>query len=90
MKEKYFGTGSPQALEAAIRKDEDEHFTVKEDLLFAVACSDLPQEEVVVRMARRICGTSGGWQLSKDEEHTNLQGSPCSEHSGFKHYIFVC
>lgn len=82
----FMGHGSPQALEAALDA-KDEHFEVaREDLLFSIACSDLPQEEVVQRMANRPSGTSAGWVLA---EHP-LQGSPCREKPGFKHYIFEC
>lgn len=82
----FLGYGSPQALEKAITAEEDDHFIVRENLLFAGVCSDLPQEEVVARMARRVCGTSGGWQLCESVE----QGKACEEKLGYKHYIFEC
>ena len=79
----YLGYGSPAALEAVLR-EKDEHLeVVKETLCFAVVCSDLPQEEVVTRMRRRPCGTSGGWQLS-----AALASVPCSEKLTHKHYLF--
>ena len=84
-KEGFLGYGSPQALEAAIKAQDDNHLSVvAESLLYIMVCSDLPEEEVIGRMRRRICGTSGGWQFTKEPTQD------CSEKQGFRHYLFVC
>ncbi len=85
-KKSYMGYGSPQALEAALNIKDEHIQIIKETLLYTQVCSDLPQTEVVARMAQRISGTSGGWQLSGGIE----QGVQCSEKPGFKHYLFEC
>lgn len=82
-KKPYLGYGSPEALEAAL-SEKDAHFEVtRELLLFAVVCSDLPLKEVVKRMRKRPCGTTGGWQLDKDSPPV-----ACSERPTHKHYLF--
>jgi hypothetical protein len=72
------------------KKEKPQEFFVKEDLLFAVVCSSLPQEEVERRMKDRPCGTTNGWMLSEPKEGV-ANPSPCKEHPRtHKHYLFEC
>ena len=86
-KESFLGYGSPQAIEATIRSNKDEHLEMfQEGLCKAIVCSDLFLEEVVSRMAKRPSGTKGGWQLVSDSR----RGISCRSKVGFKHYLFEC
>ena len=72
------------------RKEIPQEFCVKEDLLFAVVCSSLPQEEVERRMKDRPCGTTNGWLLAKSKK-SGPNPSPCIEYPETnKHYLFEC
>ena len=92
MTERFLDYGSPQALEAAIKATEDEHFVVYDRLLFATVCSDLPIRVVKRRMVTRPCGTSGGWTFVTDK---TLSGGvpnpyPCDRHpKTHRHYLFA-
>ena len=88
----FMGYGSPQALEAAIKSSEDEHLVVyREGLCYSSVCSDLPQVEVVARMAHRICGTTNGWTLAEENFNDGQPNpSPCDKRPAtHKHFLFA-
>lgn len=63
-------------------------------LLYAVACSSLPKDEVIARAKAIPCGTSGGWLYMNDDDFPEgLTENPmtCTDHpETHKHYFFVC
>jgi len=88
----FLGFGSPEALEAAITKEEDDEFVVyAEGVFYASVCSCLPESEVVARMARRPSGTSSGWTLTEEGIKDGTPNPcPCDEKpSTHQHYLFA-
>ena len=89
----YLGYGSAEKLEAALTREEGADFMVyTEGLCYASVCSSLAQAEVVARMRRRPCGTTGGWVLSDHKEFAEGKPNPCpcEQHpKTHKHYLFA-
>ena len=88
----FLGYGTPEALETAIKSGEGKHLVVYREGLFNTSvCSDLAQEEVVARMARRISGTTNGWTLSTNDHFATGQPNPCpcdKNPETHTHYLF--
>lgn len=89
----FLGYGSPEDLEAAIRKEEGDDFEVySEGLVYASVCSSLPEQEVVARMRRRISGTKGGWVMAAGGfADGTANPHPCDRKPDtHRHYLFSC
>ena len=90
----YLGYGSPEALEAALKADQDESFTIyAEGLVYASVCSSLGPEDTARRMAAHVCGTEHGWEISEDKTFASGEPNPhpCKQKpTTHKHYLFNC